>query len=90
MIACVLSHLHIFFLVVELVPNHLLDMNHLEDLVHAYSPMLQQDVVGIVASFLDVFDLRRTFIRVSKLWFAIGMDIVNGNWCEHLFGFRGY
>ena len=51
-------------------------MPRIEPLAHL--PMLQHDVVATIASFLDIFYLRRSFIRVSKLWFEIGMDIVKG------------
>jgi len=48
-----------------------------------HSPLLQRDVVGVVASFLavcrhTVVDLRRIFILVCRLWFEAGMEIVKG------------
>ena len=49
-----------------------------------HSPLLQRDVVGVVASFLTVFHLRRSFLRVSKLWFEIGTEIVKGMNCIYL------
>jgi len=55
----------------------LLKMTH-EDSPHVHLPLLPQDLVGVIESFLDVFVLRRTFIRVCKLWFATGIDIVRG------------
>ena len=54
-------------------------MNTRESADLADVPMLNQDTLGVVASFLDTDHLRRSFIRVSKFWFAIGMDIVRGN-----------
>ena len=62
-------------------------MTHIEACVPVHLPILQQDIVGVVASFLDVFDLRRSFIRVCKLWFETGTDIVKSIWISHLVRF---
>ena len=43
-----------------------------------YSPLLQRDVVGVVASFVNGVDLRLSFVRVCKLWFEIGIEFVKG------------
>jgi len=42
------------------------------------APLLHDDIVGVVASFMNIFDLRRSFIRVCKQWHAIGMVIAKG------------
>ena len=42
------------------------------------APLCQDDVVGLIGSFVPYFDLRRSFIRVCKQWFAIGMVIAKG------------
>jgi len=55
------------------------EMSHC-DAVRAKSPMLQQDIVATVASFVGGFELRRSFILVSKLWLTAGMDVVKGTW----------
>jgi len=41
-------------------------------------PLLQPDIVGVVASLLTVPDLQHSFVRVCKLWNAVGSEIVKG------------
>mgnify|MGYP006983104862 CR=1 FL=1 len=41
-------------------------------------PLLQRDIVGIVASFLNLDDLQ-SFVRVCKLWFMVGKDVAKGS-----------
>jgi len=53
-------------------------MNHCDSFSHVQLPLLQQDIVGVVASFLDILDLRQSFNHVCKLWFAVTMDIIKG------------
>jgi len=41
-------------------------------------PLLQRDVIGIIASLLTLLDLIRSFVRVCKLWFEVGMEAAKG------------
>ena len=53
-------------------------------------PLLQEDIVGVVATLLDSLNIRILFVRVCKLWYKSGMDVVVGtigfSCCYHFFG----
>jgi len=44
-------------------------------------PLLQQDVMGVVASYLSTYNLRVSFLRVCKLWREMGMEAIQGTDC---------
>ena len=50
----------------------------LEDDSALQAAFLSTDVIGVIASFLSVFDLRRSFARVCKQWHVIAISVVQG------------
>jgi len=61
-------------------------LNEADRCVALHFPLFQDDIIGMIASFVPIYDLRTSFVHVCKQWNEIGMEIAKGMnlWSRHL------